>query len=355
MKQNLKPNRPKIITTEIEGLVFNRRMNISHAIEALLNKEFVLVEDFYSTGLKILEELNFYLKQNYSGKSYESQREARSTFRELSHNLLLLVSENELEVKKAPKIGWLKILYPEVSEFFISFPDVQGLNSSWQWFRKGIKLNVLPFRLHPFFGTYFPTRFEHLELLENWLKTYKGEKKNAIDVGIGSGVLSFQILQNGFREVFGTDTNPNAILGLKQEIERRKFGTRLNLSYGDLFAELDFETELIVFNPPWVLAKHKLEEGIDKAIYYESDLFPRFFEQAKNRLAKNGKLVMIFSNFGKVVGTQTSNPIQEELENFNRFKKEQFFQKKPKPSSKKTRRKDWRQNEKVELWVLSHK
>ncbi|KAA3599379.1 MAG: methyltransferase type 11 [Calditrichaeota bacterium] len=355
MQQNLKPNRPKIITTEIEGLVFNRRMNIAHAIEALLSKEFVLVDDFYSTGLQILEELNFYLKQKFSKKDYNSQREARSVFRELSHKLLLMVSDNRLEVRKSPKIGWLKILYPEISEFFISFPDVQGLNSSWQWFQNGIKLDILPFRLKPYFGTYFPTRFDHLELFENWLKTYNGTKKNAIDIGVGSGVLSFQMLQNGFQNIYGTDSNPNSIIGLTQEVERLKFGNKFNLSCGDLFASLDFATELIVFNPPWLIANHELEEGIDKAIYYEPDLFPRFFEQAKNHLAKDGKIVMIFSNFAKVVGQEVKNPINVELGNFNRFRRVEFFQKKPKPSSKKTRRKDWRQNEKVELWVLSHK
>lgn len=355
MQQNLKPNRPKIITAEIEGLVFNRRMDFSHALEALLNKEYVLVDDFYSTGLQVLEQLNIYLRQNFSDKNYESQRKGRSIFREVSHKLLLTVSDNRLEVRKSPKIGWLKILYPEISEFFISFPEVQGLNSSWQWFQNGIKLNVLLFRLHPFFGTYFPTRFDHLELFENWLKSYSGAKRNAIDIGTGCGVLAFQMLQNGFQEVCGTDTNKNAIIGLRQEVERLKFGNKFKLGYGDLFADFDSEKELIVFNPPWLIANHELEEGLDKAIYYEPDLFPRFFEQAKKYLAKNGKLVVTFSNFAKVVGQKNENPINVELKKFNRFKKENFIQKKPISSSKKTKRKDWRQNEKVELWVLSHK
>jgi hypothetical protein len=43
-----------------------------------------------------------------------------------------MVVDSRLEVRKAPEIGWLKILYPINTEFLISFPKIQGLNSSWQ-------------------------------------------------------------------------------------------------------------------------------------------------------------------------------------------------------------------------------
>jgi 16S rRNA G1207 methylase RsmC len=170
---------------------------------------------------------------------------------------------------------------------------------------------------------------------------------------VGSGVLSFQLLQYGFSQVLGTDTNENAIIGATQESERLGFSDRLTLKYGDLFADCDYKAELIVFNPPWLIAKHQLEEGIDKAIYYEADLFPRFFEQAKQYLEKEGKLVIIFSNLAEVVGVDV-HPILNELNNCNRFKQELHMQQSIKPSSKKTKRKNWRKDEKVELWVLTH-
>ncbi|MHA2091864.1 MAG: methyltransferase, partial [Candidatus Kariarchaeaceae archaeon] len=259
-----------------------------------------------------------------------------------------------LEVRKAPEIGWLKILYPEDSEFLISFPDIQGLNSSWQWYLKGLEIEILNLRIHPFYGTYFPTRFDHLQLFDKWLKSYKGNKNNAIDIGVGSGVLSFQLLQNGFSRVLGTDTNKNAIIGTTQESERLGFSDRLSLKYGDLFANCDFKAELIVFNPPWLIAKHQLKEGIDKAIYYETDLFPRFFEQAKQHLEKEGKLVLLFSNLPEIVGVDEVHPILNELNKYDRFKKELYLQQSVKPSSKKTKRKNWRKDEKIELWVLTH-
>ncbi len=350
----IKPDRSRIIRSDIEAISFYRKMDTQAIVKEMLKGMYVLVEEFYSNGLQILARLKRNLQLKYNDKSFQGQRAYRSAFREVSHRLLLKVKDNELVVRKSPNIGWLKLLYPDVSDFFISFPDVQGLNSSWQWYQKGIKINVLKLTLHPFFGTYFPTRFDHLSLFNQWLKRYRGAKKNAIDIGIGSGVLSFQLIQNGFQQVWGSDSNKNAIIGVNQESDKLGFSEKLSLSCGDLFLNCDFQSELIVFNPPWLIAKHKLEEGIDKAIYYDAGLFPRFFMQAKKHLAKAGKLVLLFSNLAQVVGADDLHPIIEELNKGGRFKKELHLQKNVKSTSKKTKRNNWRQDEKVELWVLTH-
>ncbi len=351
----LQPDRPGIITSKIDAIGFYRKMDTRATVKKMLGGSYVLVEEFYSNGLQILLELKKVLKRKYNDSTFQGQRDYRSAFRQASHRLLLKVHDNELVVRKSPEIGWLKLLYPDVSDFYITFPEVQGLNSSWQWYQKGMKIDILKMSLHPFFGTYFPTRFDHLELFDQWLKTYKGAKENAVDIGIGSGVLSFQLIQHGFTRVFGSDTNKNAIIGLLQETARLGLDDKLVLSHGDLFSDCEFQSELIVFNPPWLIAKYKLEEGIDKAIYYEKELFPRFFRQAKKHLAKEGKLVLLFSNLAQVAGTGDLHPIMEELEKSDRFVTEMHLQKKVKPSSKNTKRKDSRTNEKVELWVLAHK
>jgi len=354
--QNLQPDRPKIITADMnfELTKFQQGMDIFVAVESLIEGKNILVDDFYYTGLEVLKELKNQLKHKFNNENFKEEREFRSTFRDASHRLLLYVENNKLAVQKSPDIGWLEILYPDVSQFLISFPETQGLNSSWQWYQKGIKINVLKLTLHPYFGTYFPTRFDHLQLFEKWLKKYKGAKKNSIEIGIGSGVLSFQLLKNGFKQIFATDNNKNAIIGVSHEAKRMGIENKLNLNYGDLFADCDFQTELIIFNPPWIIAEHELN-GIDKAIYYNQELFPNFFEKAKKHLCKDGKLVLLFSNLAQVVGTDDIHPIRQELEKRNRFKKVSFIEKSVKASSKKTKRTDWRKNEKVELWVLEHR
>ncbi|MCF8374423.1 MAG: methyltransferase [Bacteroidales bacterium] len=350
--REIQADRPSPILPNIEVAPFDGKMDPQDAIDALLDGYYVLIDDFFSTGLVLLSELKKAIQSKYSDQSFQGQRDFRAAYRELSHRILLFVNKHKLTVRKAPEIGWLKILYPGLDEFLLPLPQVQGLNSSWQWYVKGIHIPVLNRKIHPFFGTYFPTRFEHLELFDDWLKQYQGEKKSAIDVGIGCGVLSFQMLKHGFGRVHGTDSNPNAIIGLSDEMNKKRGPSKIDLYYGDLFAGCTLKSELVVFNPPWLPASHDLE-GIDKAIYYDETLFPRFFEEAKNHLTDNGKVVLLFSNMAQVTKVGEQHPIESELADGGRFQKELFLQKEVGAASKNTRRnQNWRASEKVELWVL---
>ncbi len=353
--REIEADRPEPIIQNIDVVPYKRRMDPQIAVEALVDGYYVLVVDFYSSGLAVLRELKRYVKSKYSDQSFQGQRDFRSVYRKFSHRLLLVVSNNKLVVRKAPEIGWLKILYPELDEFLLPFPQVQGLNSSWQWYEKGIYIKVLDREIHPFFGTYFPTRFEHLKLFDNWLKQYKGEKKSAIDIGIGSGVLSYQMLKHGFGKVCGTDSNPNSIIGLNEDMNRNKLHSKIDLIYGDLFANCNLKTELIVFNPPWLPASNNIE-GLDKAIYYDANLFPHFFAEAEKHLNAEGRVVILFSNLAQITKVSESHPIEAELSDGGRFKKELFMQKKVSQASKNTQRnQSWRSSEMVELWVLKNR
>jgi len=348
-------NRPEPVIENIDVVPYKHRMNPQIAIGALVDGCNVLIVDFYSSGLTLLRELKKYVQSKYSDKSFQGQRDFRSLYRKLSHRLLLVVNNNKLVVRKAPQIGWFRILYPELNEFLLPFPQVQGLNSSWQWYEKGIYIPVLGRKIHPFFGTYFPTRFEHLQLFDNWLKQYISEKESAIDIGIGSGVLSYQMLKQGFGKVCGIDSNPNAIIGLNEDLNKNRLNSKIELIYGDLFAGCNLKTELIVFNPPWLPASQNVE-GLDRAIYYDADLFPRFFAEVDKHLKADGLLVILFSNLAQITKVSKSHPIETELSVGGRFKKELFIQKKVSRASKNTRRsQSWRNSEMVELWVLKNR
>jgi methylase of polypeptide subunit release factors len=344
-------DRPEPIM-DVDVLAYKRRMDPMDAVDALVEGEYVLIVDYFSSGLTVLNALKAHLKKEYSDQSFQGQRDYRAKYRELSYRLVLMVSNNKLTVRKSPEIGWLKSLYPDMPEFLLSFPQVQGLNSSWQWQEKGIFIPVLGRKIRPFFGTYFPTRFEHLILFDQWLKRYEAEKKSAMDIGIGSGVLSLQMLKHGFGKIYGTDTNPNAIFGVNEELKRSRLESKVDLMHGDLFADCSEQTELIVFNPPWLPASHNLE-GIDMAIYYDKDLFPRFFAEAVKLLKPNGQVAILFSNLGEITGVGEEHPIKKELAEGGRFKEELFIYKAVKAASTKTQRdQKWRNKEKVELWIL---
>lgn len=192
-------------------------------------------------------------------------------------------------------------------------------------------------------------------VFDNWLKRYKGPKKSAIDVGGGSGVLSLQMIQHGFQKVFATDINPNAIVGLAKFMGTTKLSRKIELDFGHLFAKWDKPTELIVFNPPWLPALHELDT-LDKAIYYEDNIFSEFFAGAKERLLPDGKLLFFFSNLAQITNLTAEHPVEKELAEGGRFKLERCFKKSVSAASKKTKRDaHWRDEETVELWELSHK
>jgi len=139
----------------------------------LLAGKQILVVEFYSNGLSLLRELTTYLKNTMPNSSFLEQRAFRDEYRKLSHLILIGVKEHKLMVRKAPETGWLKKLYPELDNFFLPLPQIQGLNSAWKWYKNGIHIPVLRNKIHPYYGVYFPTRFEHLILFDNWLKRYE--------------------------------------------------------------------------------------------------------------------------------------------------------------------------------------
>ncbi len=352
MITDIKVNKPEPIAPTGKIKLFEDGTDIQATIEVIEAGVPILISEFYSNGLLLLRELNKHLNLKFPNNSYQEQREYRSAYHKLSNLILIEIADHKLAVKKAPWIGWIEKLYPENRNFLLSFPQVQGLNSAWQWYQNGISIPVLRNKIHPYYGTYFPTRFEHLLLFDHWLKRYKGPKKSAIDVGIGSGVLSLQMVKYGFQKVFATDTNPNAIVGFREFMGDTKLSRKIELDFGHLFGKWEKPTELIVFNPPWLPKSHDLDR-IDEAIYYTENLFPDFFAGAKQRLLPEGKLVLIFSNLAQITNASKEHPIEKELTEGGRFELERCFKKTVKAASEKTKRdQHWRSTEEVELWVL---
>ncbi|XMO85547.1 methyltransferase [Algibacter sp. AS12] len=352
---DIKINKPTPFIFKQPLKVFNSSTDVKQAIKTLEAGKPLLITAFYSNGLLLLKALDVHLKTTLTHTTFKEQRAYRSAYHKLSNLILIEVTDHQLTVKKAPAIGWLKVLYPETSSFILTFVQIQGLNSSWQWYSKGVVIPVLRNKIHPYYGAYFPTRFDHLILFDKWLARYKGPKKSAIDVGVGSGVLSFQILKHGFQNVFATDTNPNAIVGLTESIKDTKLSRKIELDYASLFGKWDKQTELIVFNPPWLPTSNDIK-NIDEAMYYNATLFPEFFEQAKKRLLPNGKLVILFSNLAQIVEVTTEHPIEKELAEGGRFQLSNCYKKSVKLASKNTKRQqNWRALEIVELWELNGK
>ena len=320
-------------------------------IEALLAGESLLVTDAYSTGLSILADLKKHLKKSHADSDFQGSRAFRSAYQACAQRLFVPIKDHALDLRKAPSIGWLERLYPDLDEFLLPFPKIQGLNSAWQWHEKGIQFPVLPHKLHPFYGTYFPTRHDHLHLFADWLRAYSGPLETVVDVGVGCGVLSFQLLNHGCQEVWATDINPNAIKSVQEDLMRLNIPGKIHLEHGDLFGGFSQKADLIVFNPPWLPGETHGE--LDKAIYYPPELFNRFFEQAATRLKPQGCMVLLFSNLAQTAGLTSEHPVELEVNKDGRFRIVDRLRRKVQAASSKTKRSGKsRSKEFVELWVM---
>jgi len=354
MITDIKVNKPAPIAIIEKQKYYAHGADVGPAIRDLMQGKYILIKDFYNDGISLLKDVHKHLKRKLPNNSFKEQHDYRAEYFKLSNLVLLEIVDQKLAAKKSPNIGWLEKFYPDNNHFYLTFPQIQGLNSAWQWYENGISLPVLRNKMRPYYGTYFPTRFEHLILFDNWLKHYKGPKKTAIDVGIGCGVLSLQMVQHGFQKVYGTDINPNAIVGLAEFMGTTKLSRKIELDLGHLFGKWEKQSELIVFNPPWLPVNPEFE-GVDDAMYYNETLFPEFFAAAKERLSPEGKLVLIFSNLAQITKVTTEHPIEIELAEGNRFQLEKCYKKSVKAASTKTKRdQHWRALEEVELWVLTH-
>ena len=347
--------KPAPITAKKEIESFKRGVNVKQTIEALEAGTSILITEFYNNGLTLLNEIQKHLDNKYSSESFQDKRDYDAEYDKLSNLLLIDIVDHKLTTTMAPSIGWFKMFYPDNNNFLLTYPQVQELDISWREYQKGISIPVVRNKVHPYYNTHLPTSFEHLVLFDNWLKRYDGPKKTAIDVGIGNGILSFLLTKNGFQKAFGTDINPNAIFGLKEFMGTTKLSRKIELDFAPLFGKWEKQTELIVFNPPWLPLSDELDRT-DETVYYNKNLFPDFFTAAKERLLPDGKIVLLFSNLGQLSGVEQEHPIEKELADGGRFKLEKFLKKVVKSSTDKTDRfRHLHVNEEVQLWVLSNK
>ena len=336
--------RPKPLQ-RVQTKPISARHSPTHCAKQLVDGKYLTVSDHYRTGLIVLEELQSLMSPPKKSASHPVKRQREQSYRNKAAHLLVRISNHQAQLDDTAPIGFLKTLYPDTADFWLPFVELQELFGAWRRYTDGHHLAVLGHRLHPFYGTYVPTRTEHLELFATWLHQYNGLKKCAIDVGTGSGVLAFLLAKCGFAHIIATDNNPNAVESVKREIKRHDQSS-ITPQVADLFDSTSQQADVIVFNPPWMFGN--TDSLIDRALYFQGDLFPQFFERAKHQLRPDGQIVLLFSNIMSLVQPKVPHPIQREIDRgILQLVDKRRRKVKPSAGHKRTR-------EKVELWILRY-
>ncbi|MFH1465273.1 MAG: methyltransferase [Pseudomonadota bacterium] len=308
-----------------------------------------VVADRYATGLAVLARLEALLPAPGPRAGYPERRAHRQAFGRAAEGLLAPVEGGRVVLEGAPRIGFLRELYPDQASFALPIHELERLRRAWAAFQEGVHLAVLGYRVHPFWGTYVPARTAHLELFGTWLSLHGGPRGRAIDVGTGCGVLALMLAKAGFSPVLATDTNPNAVESVRRQLERMSPAPPIRPRHVDLLGDDPSPADLIVFNPPWT--QGEAEGPLDGALLFEPGLFERFFDQAWARLAPDGRIALLFSNLMELVQPELPHPIRAELAR-GRFREVQTLRRKIKPTpGPDGHRRVTR--ERVEVWELA--
>lgn len=175
-----------------------------------------------------------------------------------------------------------RLLYPVLSRWYN-----RKTSKIQQYSRYGIHLTILPSVFHP--GYFLSTN-----LLVQLLASQPIQGKRLLELGAGSGLVSFYAAKQG-AIVTATDINPQAIAGLQQNALKNNLS--LNIVQADLLDGLSVhDFDYILINPPYY-PKNPVNSS-EMAFYCGEDFgyFKRLFSQlADQSLKETTQVFMILS------------------------------------------------------------
>ncbi|WPB78283.1 class I SAM-dependent methyltransferase [Archangium violaceum] len=244
-------------------------------------------------------------------ESFRAERRARQLEHEtLSRIVVALDRSYRLELKRAPDVAeacrqvWGE---PDADRTMVSLKTLLGMLGAAEWRRKGLDVPGLQGKLHPHYGVYLPTRTDYVELL-NSVTEVRGKK--VFDVGTGTGVLSFLLLQRGAASATATDIDSRAVACARENAERLGLSKRFEVMEGDLFPP--GKADLIVSNPPWLPEPPK--NRVDRAVFDEENRFLRgFLEGLAAHLNPGGEGLLLLSDLAVLLELRAADWLEQEL------------------------------------------
>lgn len=132
---------------------------------------------------------------------------------------------------------------------------------------------------------------EDSQLLKSFVE--KLAKGKVLDMGTGSGIQAIAAAKREeVRSVLAVDIDKRAI----SSFPKQETGKKISLSFSDLFSAVKGKFDTIIFNPPYLPDD---EEDADLALdggKNGHELIARFLKDGKEHLAKDGFILLLFSN-----------------------------------------------------------
>ncbi|MEY2772176.1 MAG: hypothetical protein RIQ38_2595 [Pseudomonadota bacterium] len=186
----------------------------------------------------------------------------------------------------------------------LSLRHLQGLIGAHEWRKNGVPIAALGgARIHPHYGVFSPVRGEYIELVAQApLPAALATCPLALELGVGSGVLSALLLRRGVPRVLATDTSARALACADDNLQRLGLRPKAELRATDQYPE--GQAALVVCNPPWLpgQAASLLEQSV-----YDPDsaMLRGFLNGLSAHLCPGGEGWLILSDLAEHLGLRS--------------------------------------------------
>lgn len=208
-------------------------------------------------------------------------------------------------LRRAPDIGQAAAeAYGDIGESsIVSLHELVGAIGAHEWRRNGVYVDALQGRIHPHYGTFFPTRSEYVDLVA---AAPLPSDSLAFDVGTGTGVLAAVLARRGVHRVVATDNEPRAIACAAENFRNLGVQDRAEAVLTDMFPP--GRAPLIVCNPPWIPATP--HSSLDSAVYDPgSRMLFRFLNGLSAHLEPGGEGWLVLSDLAEHLGLRTRDDL----------------------------------------------
>jgi SAM-dependent methyltransferase len=291
------------------------RLSAAAALRQLRAGEYLLYTGDFHNAKQLLGAVGRRLARRDEARSpleaFRAERKARELeYRTLSHLLVALDRDYRLSLSRAPDVAqacrWVWG-GPERDTTVVPLKTLLGMLGAAEWRKKGLVVPGLEGLLRPHYGVYLPTRTDYVELVQA-VPAVVG--KRVFDVGTGTGVLSFLLLQRGARSAVGSDTESRAVACARENAEKLGLAGRFEAIETDLFPE--GTADLVISNPPWIPEPPK--NRLDRAVFDPGSHFlRRFLERLNEHLEPGGLGLLLLSDLAVLLGLRPAGWLDEQL------------------------------------------
>jgi methylase of polypeptide subunit release factors len=293
------------------------RLKADEALRRVKRGEHLLYTGDFHNARQLLQAMARRLEKPSLAKSalqaFREERQARLLEHQtLSRVVVSLDPEYRLGLRRAPDVrqACREVWGDSRGEpTLVALKTLLGMIGAAQWRQKGLQVPGLKGTLRPHYGVFTPTRTEYVELLAH-VPRARLDGAKVLDIGTGSGVLAFVLLQRGAASAIGTDIDPRAVACAESNARALGLERRFTAVETDLFP--DGQADLVVCNPPWIPEPPK--NRIDRAVYDEDGtMLRRFLARLPQHLTPGGEGLLLLSDLPVLLGLRAADWLEGEL------------------------------------------